>query len=211
MPDRPVRVLIVDDHEMVRRGLISFLRTFEDLLIVGEASSGQEAIAQCQALHPDVILMDLMMPEMDGFTATEIIREQFPQVAIVALSSSGDTNAVTAAMQAGATSYLLKNIGTEQLADAVRAASMGQRTLSPEATQALIRAATRPPLPRYDLTDREMDVLRQMVRGLNNPEIAAQLNISRSTVKYHISAILSKLGVSNRSEAIALALKQDIV
>lgn len=206
-----IKLLIVDDHEMVRRGLMSFLRTFDDLAVVGEASNGEEAIDACERLHPDVVIMDLMMPGMDGFAATQIIRERFPEVTIIALSSSGDTKSVTAAMQAGAISYLLKNVGTDQLAEAIRAAVRGQRRLSPEATQALIRAATRPPERRYDLTEREAEVLALMVEGLNNPDIAQRLNVSRSTVKYHISAILSKLGVSNRSEAIALAIKQNMV
>lgn len=211
MSDDTIRILIVDDHEMVRRGLISFLGTFDDLEVIGEASNGTEALENLESLKPDVIVMDLIMPEMDGFEAIRIIHERYPDIAVIALSSAGDSHAVTAAMQAGATSYLLKNIRTEQLADAIRAARRGEHTFSPEATQALIRAATRPPAPRIDLTEREMDVLKLMTLGLNNPEIAERLMISRSTVKYHISAILSKLGVSNRSEAIAMALKQKLV
>jgi len=211
MADAVIRILIVDDHEMVRRGLLSFLHTFDDLQVIGEASSGTEAIEQCLRLQPDVIIMDLMMPDMDGFRATHEIRQRAPDVRIIALSSASDPDSVTAAMQAGATSYLLKSISTDQLADAIRAAYQGQPTLSPEATQALIQAATRPPQPHYDLTPREIEVLRFMVRGFNNPEIAEQMNISRSTVKYHISAILSKLNVSNRSEAIALAVKQRLI
>lgn len=213
MSDDAIRILIVDDHEMVRRGLISFLGTFEDLKVIGEASNGAKALEKIEGLQAevDVIVMDLIMPEMDGFQAIRVIHERYPEIAVIALSSAGDSNAVTAAMQAGATSYLLKNIRTEHLADAIRAARRGEHTFSPEATQALIRAATRPPQPHIDLTEREMDVLKLMTMGLNNPEIAERLMISRSTVKYHISAILAKLGVSNRSEAIAMALKQKLI
>jgi two-component system, NarL family, response regulator LiaR len=206
----PIRVLIVDDHEMVRRGLSLLLRTFNDFLLVGEAANGQEALELCEALTPDVILMDLLMPEMDGFKATELIRRRFPQVSIIALSSASDSNAVTAAMQAGASSYLLKNVSTDTLGDAIRTASRGGSVFSPEATQALVRATTHPAAPHFQLTERELEVLQLIVDGLTNPEIAERLILSRSTVKYHISAILSKLGVSNRSEAITLALKHKL-
>lgn len=206
-----IRVLIVDDHEMVRRGLSLFLRSFDDLMLVGEASNGEEAIKMCEQTQPDVVLMDIVMPGLSGIEATRTIREKFPNIQIVALTSSSDTSSVTAAIQAGATSYLLKNISDDQLANAIRAAKQGQRVLSPEATQALINAAIRPSETKYRLTEREIEVLALMVQGLNNPEIAEKLYVSRSTVKYHISSILSKLNVTNRSEAIALALKHDLV
>jgi two-component system, NarL family, response regulator LiaR len=206
-----IRVLIVDDHEMVRRGLSLFLRSFDDLMLVGEASNGEEAVKMCEETQPDVVLMDIVMPGVSGIEATRIIREKYPHIQIVALTSSSDTSSVTAAIQAGATSYLLKNISDDQLANAIRAAKQGQRVLSPEATQALINAAIRPSETKYRLTEREIEVLTLMVQGLNNPEIAEKLYVSRSTVKYHISSILSKLNVTNRSEAIALALKHDLV
>lgn len=206
-----IRVLIVDDHEMVRRGLSLFLRSFDDLELVGEATNGEEALKVCEDTKPHVILMDIVMPGGNGIEATRAIKEKHPHIHIVTLTSSSDMSNVTAAIQAGATSYLLKNISDDQLAHAIRAAKQGQRVLSPEATQALINAATRPTEPTYRLTGREIEVLALMVQGLNNPEIAEKLYVSRSTVKYHISSIFAKLNVTNRSEAIALALRHDLV
>ncbi|MCS6872177.1 MAG: response regulator transcription factor [Anaerolineae bacterium] len=208
---KSIRVVIIDDHEMVRRGLSLFLRGFADMQVVGEAANGAEAIQVCEEQKPDVVLMDIVMPEMNGIEATRLLRERFPEIAIVALSSASDTRSVTTTMQAGATSYLLKNVSDDQLANAIRAAQRGQRTLSPEATQALINAATRPPEPDFRLTEREREVLALLSEGLNNQEIAERLFISRSTVKYHISSILAKLGVSNRAEAVSLALKHSLV
>lgn len=211
MSQQPIRVVVVDDHEVVRRGLIVFLKTFEDFLLVGEARNGFEAQQVVDETLPDVILMDLLMPEMDGIAATRLIRERHPHIHVVVLTSSAEDSMVAAALHAGATSYLQKNVSTDQLADAIRAAMVGSRNLSPEATQALISAATRPPTPHFRLTEKEMQVLGLMVKGLNNPDIAEHLTISRSTVKYHISSILSKLGVTNRAEAIAIALQHKLV
>ncbi len=213
MPDTSdrIRVVIVDDHAVVRSGLGAFLMTVDDLELVGQAASGLEALRLCDELRPDVVLMDLVMPEMDGATATHRIREKHPHIQVVALTSFPEEDLVQSALQAGAISYLLKNISADELADAIRAAHAGRSTLAPEAAQALIHAATRPLPPGYDLTSREVEVLKLMVEGLSNPEIANQLVVSRSTVKFHVSSILAKLGVSSRTEAVALALQSHLV
>ena len=207
----PIRVMIVDDHDMVRRGLATFLRVKAHLELVGEASNGQEALQVCKQAQPDVILMDLVMPEMDGTTATRAIRKCWPQVQIIALTSFQEKELVQEALQAGAISYLLKNVSADGLAEAIRAAYTGRPTLAPEAAQALIQAASQEPGPGHDLTPREHEVLALMVEGLTNPEIAERLTVSYSTARAHVSNILSKLGVSNRAEAIALALRLKLV
>jgi two-component system, NarL family, response regulator LiaR len=206
-----IRIMLVDDHTMVRRGLATFLKVYDDLELVGEASGGQEAIQVCAQAQPDVILMDLMMPDMDGATATRQIREQFPAVQVIALTSYKEQDTVQNALRAGAIGYLLKDVSADDLVRAIRAAHLGRATLAPEATQALIAAANQPPGPVHDLTERERVVLALMVEGLNNTQIAARLVVSPSTIKSHVSNILSKLGVASRSEAVALALRSGLV
>lgn len=206
-----IRVLIVDDQALVRSGLRYFLLAFDDLELVGEAASGEEAVQLCAQLQPDVVLMDLMMPGMTGAAAIQVICERWPQVRIIALTNFQDAELVQGALKAGATGYLLKNVSAAELADAIRAAHAGQPTLAPEATQVLINAATRPPEVGCDLTPREREVLALMAEGLSNPEIAEQLVIGLSTVKFHVSSIFSKLGVTSRAEVIALAWQHDLV
>jgi two-component system, NarL family, response regulator LiaR len=211
MASQRIRVVIVDDHAVVRSGLATFLQAFEDFELVGEASDGVEALRVCEQAAPDVVLMDLLMPEMDGIAATRAIRGQFPDAQVIALTSFHDQDRVQAALDAGALGYLLKNVSADDLARAIRSARAGRPTLGPEATQALIRAARRPLAPGHDLTPREREVLALMVRGLNNAEIAKHLVVNRSTAKFHVSNILTKLGVGSRTEAVALALTHHLV
>jgi NarL family two-component system response regulator LiaR len=206
-----IRVMLVDDHAVVRSGLADFLLAYDDLELAGEASSGEDAVLMCGRIRPDVVLMDLVMEGMDGAEATKSIREACPEIQVIALTSYKDEELVQRAIQAGAIGYLLKNISAEELGDAIRNAHEGRPTLAPEAAQVLIQATTRPPELGFDLTPREREVLALMVEGMNNPEIAEALVISRSTVKHHVRAILSKLDASSRTEAVALALKNNLV
>jgi NarL family two-component system response regulator LiaR len=210
-PFQPIRVMLVDDHTMVRRGLATILDVFDDLELDGEAANGDEAIKLCARLLPDVVLMDLAMPDVDGVTATRVIRQRFPTVQVIALTSFKEEELIQNALQAGAISYLLKDVTAEELAQAIRAAHAGRGTLSPEAAQSLVHAAAQPPTPGYDLTARERDVLALMVEGLNNTQIAEELVVSPSTIKSHVSHILSKLDVSSRTEAAALAVRHRLV
>ena len=206
-----IRVLIVDDHKVVRSGLAAFLTVFDDMQLVGEAANGKDAVHLCGQLRPDVVLMDLMMPGMDGAAATHAIRQQYPRIQVIALTSFREAELVQAVLQAGAIGYLLKNVGADELAEAVRAAYSGRPTLAPEVTEALMRAITRPPAPGHDLTVREWEVLELMVKGLSNTDIAADLTVSRSTVKFYVSSILAKLHVTSRVEAVALAVERHLV
>jgi NarL family two-component system response regulator LiaR len=206
-PPAPIRVLLVDDHTMVRRGLATFLRVYPDLELVGEAASGEEAIGLCARLQPEVVLIDMVMPGMDGAAATHALRQQFPHVAVLILTSFKEAALVQRALHAGAIGYLLKDVSAEDLARAIRAAHAGYGTLSPEVAQASVSPPT---APGDDLTEREREVLALLVAGLNNTEIAAQLVVSPSTIKSHVGHILAKLGVTSRTEAAALAVRKGL-
>ena len=207
----PIRVILVDDHAVVRSGLSAFLMVFDDLEYVGEASSGEEAIRLCKELRPDVVLMDLVMPGIDGAAATQAIREDCPETQVIALTSFKEQELVQGAMRAGAIGYLLKNVSADELVNAIREAHAGRPTLAPEAAHVLIYASQNPQSLGNDLTAREREILSLLVEGLSNPDIAEKLVVSRSTVKFHVSSILSKLGVSTRTQAVTLALQNKLV
>ncbi|MBN1263922.1 MAG: response regulator transcription factor [Anaerolineales bacterium] len=210
-PANSIRVMLVDDHTMVRLGLATFLMAFDDLELSGEAESGQQALEVCAEANPDVILMDMMMPDMDGATATRALRQLHPQVQIIALTSFKEIDLIKNALDAGAIGYLLKDVSAEELAQAIRSAHAGRGSLSPEIGQALVQAANQPPKPGQNLTPREREVLILMVEGLNNRQIAGQLSVSPSTIKSHVSNILTKFGVTSRTEAVTLALRHGLV
>jgi NarL family two-component system response regulator LiaR len=206
-----IRVMLVDDHNVVRSGLATFLRAYDDLELVGEARNGVEAVNLCHRGKPDVILMDLIMPEMDGIAATRAILADYPEIKIIAITSFEEEELVHGVLAAGAISYLLKNVTSDELAAAIRAASLGKSTLSPEAARVLVQATRPTEQPWLELTEREMEVLNLVVQGQSNRQIADAMFISVATVKAHVSSILSKLQVSSRAEAIAYAIKHKIV
>lgn len=210
-PSLPIRVMLVDDHLMVRRGLLTFLRIYDDMTLVGEASNGETAVKLCRQLQPDVVLLDMVLPDLDGATVTRILRQQNPEIQVIVLTSFKDENMIQEALQAGANGYLLKDISAEDLAQAIRAAIDGKITLSPAATQSLMNSINKPTMVGSDLTERERAVMGLIVEGLNNKQIAARLEVKPSTIKTHVSNILAKLGVSSRSEAVAMAMRHQIV
>jgi len=206
-----IKVLIADDHAVVRSGLAAVLMVNDEFELVGEAGNGEEAVRLCERLRPNVVIMDMMMPVMDGVAATAIIREKYPETCVIALTSFKERELVEGALKAGAISYLLKNVTAEELISTIKGAVAGQSKLSPEATQALIQSIKEPKVVDYQLTEREKEILALMVEGLGNNEISNRLVVSSSTTKFHVSNILSKLGVTSRTEAVALALKQNLV
>jgi len=208
---QPIRVMVVDDHAMVRKGLATFIKAFKDLHLAGEAENGVTAVKLCGEILPDVVLMDMVMPEMDGATATRAICAKYPKVKVIALTSFNDGEWVKNALEAGAIGYILKDISAVDLVKAIRDAHAGRATLSPETAQTLVETANQPPEPGLDLTEREREVLTLMVEGQINAKIAEELNVSPFTIKSHVSNILFKLGVASRTEAVTLALRHKIV
>jgi NarL family two-component system response regulator LiaR len=208
---KPIRVMIVDDHLMVRDGLKVFLSLYDDLEVVADAGDGEQALTYCTQLRPDVVLMDVVMPGMDGPTVTARIRAECPEVQVIALTSFAEGDLVQRAIQAGAIGYLLKDVHPDKLAEAIRDAHHGRSTIDPEAAQSLVQVTSQPPAPGSDLTPREREVLALLVKGKTNKEIAVQLIISQATVRLHVSNILSKLGASNRTEAATLALQHNLL
>jgi len=206
-----IRVLIVDDHAMVRSGLKNFIYGYEWMELAGEAGNGAAAVEFCATHDVDVVLMDMIMPEMDGSEATRRIIATGKPIRIVILTSFHEQDLVEQALRAGATSYLLKNVNAEELAVAIRNAHAGQSTLAPEATQALIQFTRRNPGVGADLTERELDLLALLINGNSNSEIATQLSISIATVKFHLANIYSKLGVNNRVEAVTVSIENQIL
>ena len=206
-----IKILLVDDHTVVRSGLSKFLLVNKDMKLVGEAADGEEALQKVSLYKPDIVLMDLMMPGMDGITATREIKKKYPQVKVIALTSFAEQNMIQGALQAGAIGYLQKNVTAKELGYAIRSACEGRMTLSPEATQVLANSVAQPQISGEQLTERERDILKCMVEGLNNNEIADKLVISLGTVKFHVSNIFHKLGIDSRVEAVKLALEQKLV
>lgn len=206
----PIRVLVADDHSVVRSGLATFLSVRDDMELVGQAADGEEAVRLCGETAPDVVLMDLVMPVMDGSQATAAIRQAYAHVQVIVLSGYHDEARVRAALKGGAIGYLLKNVSASELAYAITAAHHGRPTLAPEATEALVRAATNPLRSDQELTPREQEILDMLTSGLSNHEIAQKIGLSRSTVKFHVSNILSKLHVSSRTGAVAVSLQNHL-
>ena len=207
----PIRVIAIDDHEVVRGGIRYALLGCDDVELVGEAHSGEDAVRLCQQAQPDVVLMDLMMPGMDGVETTRAIREQCPKVQILVLSSFHDMDLVPRAMQAGAIGYLLKGVSNQDLVEAIRAAHAGQSVLAKEAMADLVQATIPSPQLGNDLNEREREVLALLAQGLSNKEIAERLFLSVATIKYHVRLLLSKLGASSRAEAVALAWQHHLI
>ncbi len=206
-----IQLMIVDDHPVVRGGLTYALLAFEDIEVVGEADSGEEALRLCGRVQPDVVLMDLVMSGMGGAATTRAIRERYPHVQVVVLTNYQEKQMVREVLQAGAIGYLLKGVSLDELAGAIRAAYAGRPTFAPEVARVLIENADPAQNVGQDLTERQLEVLALVVQGLSNIEIAERLVVSVSTARHHVSQILAKLGASNRAEAAALAVRHGLV
>jgi NarL family two-component system response regulator LiaR len=207
-----IRILIVDDHKVVRKGLRTFIAVHDDLDLVGEAGNGEEAIEQCATLLPDVVLMDLKMPVMDGPTAIRHIRSRFPDVKVVALTSFDDDEMAQRALEAGAIGYLFKDVEEDELMSAIRFANQGRGVIAPEAMRALVsRSLSEKDDYSVSLTSRERETLDFVARGMTNPEIADKLMISVSTVNFHVHNVLDKLGAKTRTEAVVIAAREGLI
>lgn len=216
MTQPPIKVMIVDDHLMVRKGLALFVSGFEDMLLVGEAGNAQDALDIFMKQLPDVVLMDMVLPDINGAEITRMIRQRHPEAAIIALTSFGEEALIESALRAGARGFLYKNISVDELADAIRQTYRGRTILDPKASEVMLRlvggteSGAAAPV-KSELSDREKDVLQLLVRGLTNKQIAATLDLQPSTVKQYISNILSKLNVQSRTEAVASALRHGLI
>ena len=209
MAQERIRVMVVDDHPMVQDGLRHYISLSSGLEYVGQAKSGEEAIALCEALKPDVVLMDLIMPGIGGIEAIRRIRQQDTNIQFVALTSFADPELVRQALKAGAVGYMLKNVGMNELTDAIRSAQARRRVLAPEATEALIQAMDM--AEQDDLSERELEILKLVAEGLTNTEIANRLWIAEPTVRFHLGNIFSKLGARNRMEAVKVATARRLI
>jgi two-component system, NarL family, response regulator LiaR len=206
-----IRVMVVDDHELVRTGIRRSLELFDDLELVAEAAGGQAAVDCCADTRPDVVLMDLVMPGLDGPAATAEVLRRVPGAKVLALTSFSDPDLIERTLRAGASGYVLKNVSAHELASAIRQTHAGIPTLAPEVAEVLMRALTGPPRAGATLTEREREVLSLLAEGLTNAEIAHRLVITRSTAKTHVSSILSKLGASGRAEVVAIAVRDHLI
>ena len=206
-----ITVVIVDDHLLVRSGLEAVLTLFDDIRLVAEADNGTEGVVVCRREQPDVVLMDLVMPDMNGVEATRRVLEACPRTRVVALTSFTDEGLIEETLRAGAIGYLMKNVSADQLADAIRAAHAGRSTLAPEAADVLVRAVSAPKSTGDNLSQREREVLVLMAEGLTNADIAGRLVIGVSTVKTHVSSVIAKLGVATRTEACSVAIRRGLV
>ncbi len=203
----PIRVMTVDDHKILRGGIKFLLLAFDDIELVGEACSGDEAVRLCEQLHPDVVLMDLMMVGMNGAETTKAVRKKYPKIQVLILTSFFENDLVQQAIQAGAIGYLLKGVSIDELANTIRAAAMGRSILAKEVVQALLQPHKPSSQSLYELSKRQREVLALLALGLSNEAIAQRMKLSSSTIRHHVSEVLNKLGATNRTEAAITAVR----